>query len=205
MRSVAGVCSRGDSADAARTRGGSDDGVRAGDRNVCRYRSAWRSARADDRQRHSGSVHRSGARQTVRCRTRCGLHAVVCDHLLVAAAPLRSAGRMSASVELRGVSKRYGNIVAADDVSLIVRAGEFLTLLGPSGCGKTTLLRIIAGFVAPDSGTVLIGDADVTAVSPNRRDVNQVFQSYALFPHLSVHDNIAFGLKMQRRSAAETG
>jgi spermidine/putrescine transport system ATP-binding protein len=110
---------------------------------------------------------------------------------------------MSASVELRGVSKRYGNILAVDDVSLIVRAGEFLTLLGPSGCGKTTLLRVIAGFVAPDSGTVLIGDADVTAVSPNRRDVNQVFQSYALFPHLSVNDNIAFGLKMQRRSAAE--
>jgi spermidine/putrescine transport system ATP-binding protein len=105
---------------------------------------------------------------------------------------------MSARVELRHVSKRFGHVQAVSDVSLEVRAGEFLTLLGPSGCGKTTLLRLMAGFEAPDAGSVMIGGADVTRVPPNRRDVNQVFQSYALFPHLSVSDNIAFGLRLQR-------
>ncbi|MDP3073741.1 MAG: ABC transporter ATP-binding protein [Opitutaceae bacterium] len=109
---------------------------------------------------------------------------------------------MSASVELRGVAKRFGAVVAVDDVSLTVQAGEFLTLLGPSGCGKTTLLRMIAGFESPDRGAVLIGGADVTHLPPHRRDVNQVFQSYALFPHLSVRDNIAFGLRLQRLSRA---
>lgn len=110
---------------------------------------------------------------------------------------------MSATVELRGVAKRFGAVVAVDDVSLTVQAGEFLTLLGPSGCGKTTLLRMIAGFETPDRGAVLIGGADVTHTPPHRRDVNQVFQSYALFPHLSVCDNIAFGLRMQRLAAGE--
>ena len=110
---------------------------------------------------------------------------------------------MSAAVELRGVSKRFGSVLAVDDVNLDVRAGEFLTLLGPSGCGKSTLLRMIAGFVPPDSGTVLIDGQDVTAVAAYRRNVNQVFQSYALFPHLTARDNIAFGLRMQRRSAQQ--
>jgi len=105
---------------------------------------------------------------------------------------------MSASVELRGVGKRFGTIAAVEEVSLLVQAGEFLTLLGPSGCGKTTLLRVIAGFERPDRGTVWLGGADVTALPPYRRDVNQVFQSYALFPHLSVRENIAFGLRMQK-------
>jgi spermidine/putrescine transport system ATP-binding protein len=109
---------------------------------------------------------------------------------------------MSASVELRAASKRFGAVRAVDAVSLTVRAGEFLTLLGPSGCGKTTLLRLIAGFESPDAGTVWLGGVDVTRVPPYRRDVNQVFQSYALFPHLSVRDNIAFGLRMQRLEAA---
>lgn len=111
---------------------------------------------------------------------------------------------MSAAVELRNVSKRFGAVRAVDDVSLSIRAGEFLTLLGPSGCGKTTLLRLIAGFEAPDSGTVHIGGEDVTRIPSYRRNVNQVFQSYALFPHLTVRENIAFGLRMQRRSAGET-
>ena len=110
---------------------------------------------------------------------------------------------MSATVELRGVTKRFGSVVAVDDVSLRIESGEFLTLLGPSGCGKTTLLRMVAGFEAPDVGSVVIGGVDVTHTPPNRRDVNQVFQSYALFPHLSVRDNIAFGLRMQRRPAKE--
>ncbi len=112
---------------------------------------------------------------------------------------------MSATVELQGVAKRFGATVAVDGVSLGVRAGEFLTLLGPSGCGKTTLLRLIAGFETPDRGAVRIGGADVTRLPPQQRDVNQVFQSYALFPHLSVSDNIAFGLRQQRAARAETG
>jgi spermidine/putrescine transport system ATP-binding protein len=100
-------------------------------------------------------------------------------------------------VELRRVTKRFDSFTAVDDVSLQVERGEFLTLLGPSGCGKTTLLRMISGFESPSEGTVWLDGADVTAVPPYRRNVNQVFQSYALFPHLTVADNIAFGLKMR--------
>ena len=110
---------------------------------------------------------------------------------------------MSAAVEVRAVTKRFGTTIAVDDVSLTVKSGEFITLLGPSGCGKTTLLRLIAGFETPDSGAVLIGGDDVTQRPPYRRNVNQVFQSYALFPHLSVRENIAFGLKMQKKSRQE--
>ncbi len=107
-------------------------------------------------------------------------------------------------VELRNVTKRFGGFTAVDDVSLAVRSGEFLTLLGPSGCGKTTLLRMIAGFETPDAGAVWLGGSDVTHVAPYRRNVNQVFQSYALFPHLTVRENIAFGLRMQKMSRAES-
>ena len=108
-------------------------------------------------------------------------------------------------IEIESVTKRFGDFTAVDTVSLTVRAGEFLTLLGPSGCGKTTLLRMISGFETPDTGTVRIGGADVTALPPHRRNVNQVFQSYALFPHLSVRDNIAFGLRMQKTPKDERG
>jgi spermidine/putrescine transport system ATP-binding protein len=111
---------------------------------------------------------------------------------------------MSAAVEVRSVTKRFGRSAAVDTLSLEVERGEFLTLLGPSGCGKTTLLRMIAGFETPDAGQVLIGGEDVTDLPPYRRNVNQVFQSYALFPHLTVRDNIAFGLKMQGVSRTET-
>lgn len=104
---------------------------------------------------------------------------------------------MSANVGLRGVTKRFGAFEAVSDVSLEVTAGEFLTLLGPSGCGKTTLLRLISGFEQPTSGTVWLGDTEVTPLPPYRRPVNQVFQSYALFPHLTVAGNIRFGLRMQ--------
>ena len=110
---------------------------------------------------------------------------------------------MSASVELRGVIKRFGAVTVVNQVDLRVESGEFLTLLGPSGCGKTTMLRMIAGFETPDDGAVLIDGVDVTAVPPYRRPVNQVFQSYALFPHLTVAENIAFGLRMERKPAAE--
>jgi spermidine/putrescine transport system ATP-binding protein len=110
---------------------------------------------------------------------------------------------MSARVELREVTKRFGAVEAVAGVSLEIAAGEFLTLLGPSGCGKTTLLRLLAGFEAPTSGTIWLGGQDVTPLPPYRRPVNQVFQSYALFPHLTVGENVAFGLRMQRVPAAE--
>lgn len=90
-----------------------------------------------------------------------------------------------------------------DDIDLDIRKGEFFSLLGPSGCGKTTLLRILAGFEQPDSGAVIIGGQDMTGVPPHLRNVNTVFQSYALFPHLSVQDNVAFGLKMKNVPAAQ--
>ncbi len=100
-----------------------------------------------------------------------------------------------ADVELAGVTKRFGGVVAVESLDLAVRRGEFLSLLGPSGCGKTTTLRLIAGFERPDEGAVRIGGADVSGLPPYRRNVNTVFQSYALFPHLSVLDNVGYGLK----------
>ena len=101
-------------------------------------------------------------------------------------------------ISLDGVAKAFGGVAAAEGVSLDVAPGEFLALLGPSGCGKTTLLRLIAGFETPDAGRILIDGEDMTGVPPWHRPVNTVFQSYALFPHLSVEANIAFGLKQDR-------
>jgi spermidine/putrescine transport system ATP-binding protein len=101
------------------------------------------------------------------------------------------------------LAKAFGDVAAVRDVSLDVRAGEFLTLLGPSGCGKTTLLRLLAGFETPDAGRILISGRDVTARPPHRRPVNTVFQQYALFPHRTVGGNVAFGLEMQGRGKAE--
>ena len=109
---------------------------------------------------------------------------------------LSSASGQAPSVELRGVTKRFGGAVAVDDVSLVVADGEFLTLLGPSGCGKTTSLRMIGGFEYPSSGSIFLGGRDVTALPPHRRPVNTVFQSYALFPHLSVARNVGYGLEL---------
>jgi spermidine/putrescine transport system ATP-binding protein len=99
------------------------------------------------------------------------------------------------SVVLEGVSKHFDAVTAVDDVSLEVGESEFFSLLGPSGCGKTTSLRMIAGFERPDAGRILIGDTDVTEAPPHRRPVNTVFQSYALFPHLDVEQNVGFGLR----------
>jgi len=107
------------------------------------------------------------------------------------------------SVELRGVSKRFGELLAVDDLSLDLGSGEFFTLLGPSGCGKTTTLRMIAGFEQPSEGEIRIEGTDVAGEPPHRRPTNTVFQSYALFPHLSVEDNVAFGLKRKKVPKAE--
>jgi spermidine/putrescine transport system ATP-binding protein len=99
------------------------------------------------------------------------------------------------SVELRSVTKRFGDVIAVDELSLAIEQGGFFTLLGPSGCGKTTTLRIVAGFEEATDGQVLIDGADVAALPPYKRPTNTVFQSYALFPHLRVKDNVAFGLR----------
>jgi putative spermidine/putrescine transport system ATP-binding protein len=106
-------------------------------------------------------------------------------------------------VQIDGLRKRYGSAVAVNGVSLAVRAGELLTLLGPSGCGKTTTLRCIGGFVRPDAGTIAIGGEDVTGLPPYRRHFGMVFQSYALFPHLTVFENVAFGLRIRRVASSE--
>jgi putrescine transport system ATP-binding protein len=98
-------------------------------------------------------------------------------------------------VRFDAVSKRFGALTAVDELSLDIMQGEFFALLGPSGCGKTTLLRMLAGFEAPDAGRVLLAGEDISAVPPHRRPVNMMFQSYALFPHLTVEGNVAFGLK----------
>src|ERR1700745_1118440 len=113
-----------------------------------------------------------------------------------------------ALLEIVGASKHFGATVAVDDVSLSVERGAFFALLGPSGCGKTTLLRIIAGFEIPDKGHLAIDGVDVTGLPPYARPVNMMFQSYALFPHMDVAGNIAFGLKqegMERRRRDRRG
>jgi len=100
-----------------------------------------------------------------------------------------------ADVRLEGVTKRFDDVVAVDDLSLEIEQGSFFAMLGPSGCGKTTTLRMIGGFEEPTAGTIFLGDRDVVGLPPYRRDVNTVFQSYALFPHLSIFENVAFGLR----------
>jgi putative spermidine/putrescine transport system ATP-binding protein len=112
-------------------------------------------------------------------------------------------GSDAAHLVLRGIRKAFGRTVAVDGLDLAVAPGEFLALLGPSGCGKTTTLRIVAGFERPDAGEVWIRNTPVTAVPPYRRDIGLVFQSYALFPHLTVAENVAYGLRMRRVPAAE--
>jgi ABC-type Fe3+/spermidine/putrescine transport system ATPase subunit len=106
-------------------------------------------------------------------------------------------------ISIRGVTKHFGNVRAVDDVSFDIRAGEFFSLLGPSGCGKTTLLRMLAGFETPTSGEIFIDGQPMSAVPANRRPTNMVFQNYAIFPHLDVRRNIAYGLRKQRLAKAE--
>src|SRR5256885_6023011 len=100
-------------------------------------------------------------------------------------------------VRFAAVTKRFGGVTAVDRLSLDIYEGEFFALLGPSGCGKTTLLRMLAGFETPDEGRVLLAGQDLSGVPPHRRPVNMMFQSYALFPHLTVERNVAFGLEQE--------
>jgi spermidine/putrescine transport system ATP-binding protein len=109
-----------------------------------------------------------------------------------------TSGSAPADVTLESVTKRFDDVVAVDDLSLEIPRGSFFALLGPSGCGKTTTLRMIGGFEEPNAGRILLGDRDVTGLPPYKRDVNTVFQSYALFPHLTVFENVAFGLRRRR-------
>lgn len=106
-------------------------------------------------------------------------------------------------LELKNLSKVYGDVVAVDDINLTIKKDEFFCLLGPSGCGKTTILRLVAGFESPTSGHILLDGKDISKLPPYKRDVNTVFQNYALFPHLSVFDNIAYGLRIKNVSGDE--
>src|SRR5690349_5457460 len=107
------------------------------------------------------------------------------------------------AVQFSGISKSFGDVRALHPTDLEIRPGEFVTLLGPSGSGKTTLLNICAGYVAPSSGRVIVGGRDVTRLPPRRRNMGMVFQSYALFPHMTVAQNVAYGLTVRRLSKAE--
>ena len=108
-----------------------------------------------------------------------------------------------ASVEITGLRKNYGDVVALRDITLTIAAGSFYTLLGPSGCGKTTLLRTIAGFHDQDAGRISVAGNPIENLPAHRRDVGMVFQDYAVFPHLSVFDNVAFGLRQRKLPTAE--
>ncbi|MGH3094754.1 MAG: ABC transporter ATP-binding protein, partial [Streptosporangiales bacterium] len=115
---------------------------------------------------------------------------------------------MNAAIELVGVAKEFGSrhgddVRAVEHIDLTIAGGEFFSLLGPSGCGKTTTLRVIAGLEEPSAGRVLLYGDDVTGTPPNRRDVNMVFQSYALFPHMDVFGNVAFGLRRHKVASAD--
>ncbi len=107
------------------------------------------------------------------------------------------------AVDLKNISKEYNDVTVLDNINLYIRKNEFLTLLGPSGCGKTTTLRIIGGFEQPTEGKVIFEGKDITEVPPYKRQINTVFQKYALFPHMDIFDNIAFGLKIKKISNDE--
>src|SRR6478672_13066071 len=110
---------------------------------------------------------------------------------------------MAGEVTLVDLVKQFGDVTAVDGINLQMPAGEFFSMLGPSGCGKTTTLRMIAGFEQPTAGQILLDGDDMAYTPPHKRNVNTVFQSYALFPHLSVQDNVAFGLRRQKRPKSE--
>jgi len=123
----------------------------------------------------------------------------------VAPPQVRETAPKVVDIRLEGVTKQFDDVVAVDDLSLEIEQGSFFALLGPSGCGKTTTLRMIGGFEEPTAGTIYLGNRPVTGLPPYRRDVNTVFQSYALFPHLSIFENVAFGLKRQGTARKDVG
>src|SRR5215510_3507593 len=118
-------------------------------------------------------------------------------------------GKGVASVELRGLTKRYGAQAVVDDVSLTIEHGRLVCLLGPSGCGKTTTLRLIAGFVEPTGGEIVVGEHVVSSpartIPPERRNMSMIFQSYALWPHMTVAENVAYGMKLRKMDSATIG
>ena len=107
------------------------------------------------------------------------------------------------AITLRGLTKRYESTLAVDAIDLTIESGELFFLLGPSGCGKTTLLRMLAGFIDPTAGNILFGDKEVTHTPPNKRNTGMVFQSYALWPHMTVIENVSYGLKIRKNSATQ--
>ena len=119
--------------------------------------------------------------------------------------PATRGGAGGYAVTLRGIRKKFGSAVAVEELDLDVRPGEFLTLLGPSGCGKTTTLNMVAGFLRPDGGQILLDGKDVNQLPPDQRDTAMVFQQYALFPHLTVGQNVGYGLRMRKRPKEEIG
>lgn len=101
-------------------------------------------------------------------------------------------------IKIENINKSYDGVQVLKNINLNIEDGEFFSILGPSGCGKTTLLRMIAGFIEPDSGAIYLGDEDIISLPPNKRNVNTIFQKYALFPHLSVYENVAFPLRIKK-------
>ncbi|MGB3273856.1 MAG: ATP-binding cassette domain-containing protein, partial [Xanthobacteraceae bacterium] len=126
------------------------------------------------------------------------------DDELKAGAASRTEAAGAPLLRISQVVKRFGSVTAVNGVSLDIRVGEFFALLGPSGCGKTTLLRMLAGFETPDEGAILLDGVDIARALPHERPLNMMFQSYALFPHLTVAGNVAFGLKRMGLSKADT-
>lgn len=105
---------------------------------------------------------------------------------------------MKKDIKIENINKSYDGVQVLKNINLTIQDGEFFSILGPSGCGKTTLLRMIAGFIEPDSGAIYLGDEDLTSLPPNKRNVNTIFQKYALFPHLTVYENVAFPLRIRK-------
>src|SRR5439155_13206445 len=186
-------------------------------RSSCRRRP--RSARPELRRRPASAAWscflaaRTGTSSASSCRSRsrtsCSTAGSDCWRKRLATQTLPETRPVSATipravdVRLLGVRKTYGDVVAVERLDLEVQAGEFFTLLGPSGSGKTTTLRLIAGFERPDEGRIELTGVDVTDRAPYERDVNTVFQDYALFPHMSVADNVAYGLRVKNVPRAE--